>query len=776
MDKLYQRIYYENSPSKKTPVNDENLNRMDKGINDLDNRIIELNGTIEKTIENGKKDIAESVKQVTDEAQEQINNIATKGQEVLDSIPGDYQATVEQVEKNKLAIFDLDRLKASAIIQKASGNAIVINDSAKAGFPSMRTLGKSEQRKTSGKNLIGNMRGMTTYSSNGIDWTYADGVFTANGTATADSSFSLSPKDTGLLLPAGKYFLSGCPEGGYTNGVNHWYITLTPINSPSSNPYVYAYNDRVIEIVDGNSPMWVACRVKAGETVTNLQFRPQLEAGEVGTEWEPYTGGIASPNPQYPQEIVSTGQRMIDGWQLTNLPDVEETKHNGITWNCKNGAVTAKGTTEFANNSNGVGISYLMPVIAGTYTLSGGGTNLKLHALVTLADGTNQYYGSVTFNLDGTEKSCLIFCQVNAGVTANETIYPMLNVGTEAKPWEPYTGGVPAVVDMPIETEVLGKNLYNKDLYPLTLNKALQNDGSIYNAQSGNWYATVDYIPFYGLDGKDIRYGKHVDAVLAFYDIHKTCISSVKGGRATVPQNTAYIRFECHIDEIDTAQIELGTEATEWQPYAPKQSLTINKEGGFAGIPVTDASIANYTDADGQMWICDTREWERGLDVQRVDILTIGKTDRLREHTYANVYKYPLLGTASDCTYKSLIGNAALCDKYHLNVVNVSTMEHGEFRLSDYCYFKNTEVSALEELTALFEANPVRILYPLATPIETPIPEAELSAWRALHANEPATTIFSDAEVEVKYVTDTKTYIDNKFAELAAAMVAGREV
>ena len=154
MDKLYQRINFENSPSKKTPLNEENLNKMDKAINDLDNRMIELNGTIEKTIENGKAEIAEAVKQVTDEAQEQIDSIVAKGQEVLDSIPGEYQATVEQVEKNTLAIFDLDRFKASAIIQKATGRNIVINDSAKAGFPGMRTFGKSEQVKTTGAQLF----------------------------------------------------------------------------------------------------------------------------------------------------------------------------------------------------------------------------------------------------------------------------------------------------------------------------------------------------------------------------------------------------------------------------------------------------------------------------------------------------------------------------------------------------------------------------------------------------------------------------------------------
>lgn len=47
MEKLYERINFENAPSTKTPLNAENLNKMDKAINDLDDRCIELDGKIE---------------------------------------------------------------------------------------------------------------------------------------------------------------------------------------------------------------------------------------------------------------------------------------------------------------------------------------------------------------------------------------------------------------------------------------------------------------------------------------------------------------------------------------------------------------------------------------------------------------------------------------------------------------------------------------------------------------------------------------------------------
>lgn len=45
MNKAYSRIGWENSPSAKTPLNETNMNIMDAGINELDNRIITLDTT-----------------------------------------------------------------------------------------------------------------------------------------------------------------------------------------------------------------------------------------------------------------------------------------------------------------------------------------------------------------------------------------------------------------------------------------------------------------------------------------------------------------------------------------------------------------------------------------------------------------------------------------------------------------------------------------------------------------------------------------------------------
>ena len=71
--------------------------------------------------------------------------------------------------------------------------------------------------------------------------------------------------------------------------------------------------------------------------------------------------------------------------------------------------------------------------------------------------------------------------------------------------------------------------------------------------------------------------------------------------------------------------------------------------------------------------------------------------------------------------------------------------------------------------------NPILIKFALATPIETPLSAEELAAYAALYTNYPNTTIFNacGADMEVKYVADTKTYIDKEFAELSTALLNG---
>ena len=82
-----------------------------------------------------------------------------------------------------------------------------------------------------------------------------------------------------------------------------------------------------------------------------------------------------------------------------------------------------------------------------------------------------------------------------------------------------------------------------------------------------------------------------------------------------------------------------------------------------------------------------------------------------------------------------------------------------------------TSVAAAQEWLM---SNPISFKYILAAPIETPLSAEEIAAFKALHSNKPNTTVYNDsgAHMAVEYIADTKTYIDNKFAELQNAILS----
>ena len=150
--------------------------------------------------------------------------------------------------------------------------------------------------------------------------------------------------------------------------------------------------------------------------------------------------------------------------------------------------------------------------------------------------------------------------------------------------------------------------------------------------------------------------------------------------------------------------------ADDFEAYTA-QTLTVRKPVDLPvflpGIPVT--SGGNYTDEIGQQWFCDEADFASGKYVQRV-----GKIDSYVSEDISSAY-----------------------------------------------------ISTTGELSA-----GATVLYALPDPIEHDLTAEELAQYTALHANYPNTAIFNDggADMEVKYVADTKQYIDSKFAELASAI------
>ena len=78
-----------------------------------------------------------------------------------------------------------------------------------------------------------------------------------------------------------------------------------------------------------------------------------------------------------------------------------------------------------------------------------------------------------------------------------------------------------------------------------------------------------------------------------------------------------------------TVQVSLTrNKITTYSPYR-EQLLTLPTPNGLPGIPVT--SGGNYTDQNGQQWVCDEVDLERGVKVQRIDKAAFDSTKTLAE-------------------------------------------------------------------------------------------------------------------------------------------------
>lgn len=193
------------------------------------------------------------------------------------------------------------------------------------------------------------------------------------------------------------------------------------------------------------------------------------------------------------------------------------------------------------------------------------------------------------------------------------------------------------------------------------------------------------------------------------------------------------------------------------------QSLTISTPNGLPGIPVD--SVGNYTDADGQHWVCDEIDFARGVYVQRCALEKISGTPKFYEtpdFLKRYVWDRSLTNTYAKGDAKAL---STFGPWARWALVNVGTMAISDRKF----YFNYGKSDAEDEVNAAFanliETNQCYVLGQLATPIKTPLSAEELAAYAALRSYNGTTIVSTEVPVaglSVRYVADAQKYIDNK--------------
>ena len=264
------------------------------------------------------------------------------------------------------------------------------------------------------------------------------------------------------------------------------------------------------------------------------------------------------------------------------------------------------------------------------------------------------------------------------------------------------------------------------------------------------------------------------------------------------------VRTTGEVYDVVRPMLNRGSKPLDWEPYTggvasptpdlPAELVTVGSDGiiavslddqrlevstpnGLPGIPLTLASsVGNYTDSDGQRWVCDEIDFERGVYIQRIGRKVFDGSENILQNgevPFNYVISLESMGLKRakpnvECFCSCFLGTKddAVAPRNN-NVISVTGKN---------LYFYTKSFSSAGGLTDYFRdaETPIEFLYQLAEPIETPLSEEQLAAYRELHTNKPTTVVSTDegAWLSVKYTADTKGYIDNKFNELAAALIS----
>lgn len=372
--------------------------------------------------------------------------------------------------------------------------------------------------------------------------------------------------------------------------------------------------------------------------------------------------------------------------------------------------------------------------------------------------------------------------------------------------------GNPATLENTLEWSMQGLSVYGKSTQVTTTgaqlfdaSMALDNTWIIANSggtEAANGFWTSDYIP--------VQPGQYFCSAkgssrTAFYDAEKQFVryyGYLGGSALTVSEGEAYIRITGSNDfPPESIMLNSGSTASPWEPYTGGQAspspdypqeihsagengsivvtvsgaadqskqLVANTPNGLPGIPVN--SGGNYTDADGQQWICDEIDFARGVYVQRIaqvefdgrsDESWVLNTNATTQRTYFQI-------TVEKTAFRNSGDNVLLCSTF-------SYMQYGYdqitgdntacFNSANTKFICSTSLFGnIDEWTQYLNGNAMTLIYAIANPIETPIPPEEIAAYRALHTYDGTTvgqTVEDVAGLAARAIVDPVSYIDSK--------------
>lgn len=182
-----------------------------------------------------------------------------------------------------------------------------MTNTANSPFNNITLKGNTKQQQYSGKNLLPLDQITNTPGTNGDTLTINENQeITLNGNS---STYKISLSN--FTLPAGTYtfstkYISG-EKGGKAQAIAFCFddkvvVSLEYTLENQSRTKTFDTDTTINQIM-----IWTTTA-----NLVNYTIQLQIEQGSTATDYEPYVGGTASPNPDYPQDIkVVTGDNTI---------------------------------------------------------------------------------------------------------------------------------------------------------------------------------------------------------------------------------------------------------------------------------------------------------------------------------------------------------------------------------------------------------------------------------------------------------------------------------
>ena len=253
----------------------------------------------------------EAIKTVQEEGVAQTGTVAAEGEKQVQAVQAaasEIVADRQQIQKNSVDIEYLGHNKADAIVSSASGEQIVLNDSDNEPFKGLHVYGKSTQVTTTGAQLF-------DVDAGGTGWLNQEtGAFEVNNSNYVSEY---------IPVKSGAQYYINYDISQYVYSYDSSKQFLRKETYKNS----FAVGDDVFYIRFGISNNKEVALKKA-KTI-------MLNEGSSAKPYEPYTGGKPSPSIEYPQEIVSMGDKGEIGVSVYGGNLIPETQIVDVSFNKK---------------------------------------------------------------------------------------------------------------------------------------------------------------------------------------------------------------------------------------------------------------------------------------------------------------------------------------------------------------------------------------------------------------------------------------------------------